>query len=138
MALPIPGPYLISLRNDNCLTMQDQVIGDPLTLMLPTGNPGEQEWHLDIRFGDSITLRNIKSGRYVGVHGEPKEWCDIVVTPGPFQFKLEATGQANSHFIYVESNDQRFYMNPSPVNLDHRRCVLTLQPGEPWQFKFME
>ncbi|CAE6472773.1 unnamed protein product [Rhizoctonia solani] len=133
-----PGPYQISQPNQNFLTMGDQIVGDPLTLVPPSDNPGEQEWHLDIRFGDSVTLKNLKSGRYVGVRGEPKEGSEIVVNPGPFQLKLEATEQRNSCFIYVESNDQRLYINPSPVKLESRRCVLTPRPEEPWQFAFME
>ena len=54
---PIPtGPYGIAKRHEQYLTLQDEKA--PAVVLPPTGQPGEQEWHVESLSNGNVTIKN--------------------------------------------------------------------------------
>ncbi|CAE6412055.1 unnamed protein product [Rhizoctonia solani] len=135
--LPLPGPYQITQPNEHLLSLLENFAGSPVKIMQPTGNPGEQEWHLQNE-GDSITLRNIKHNLYAGVEGDLRPRAPIVGVPQPFKWKLENAAERFKYFLYIDSDDGPLYLEYSLVRIFPPRAALSPQPGEPWILQFLE
>ncbi|CAE6472779.1 unnamed protein product [Rhizoctonia solani] len=136
---PPSGPYNIGLPEDQLLTAQDgnNVIGSPVNILPPTGNPGEQDWHLQNE-GDSITLMNLRAPIFAGFEGEPEEGSRIVLVRGPCRFYTEAGDDRQHHYIYAERDGQRLYLNVSPVRIFPPQLALSSRREAPWKFQFLE
>ncbi|KAG8694467.1 hypothetical protein FRC08_008472 [Ceratobasidium sp. 394] len=81
-------PCTISQRNESLLTMEDEGMGLNVIIVSPTGNPGEQEWTVEHQSENTITIRNVRHGKYIGV-GEIEMNSRVVATSDPFQWTLE-------------------------------------------------
>ncbi|MGW1781759.1 hypothetical protein ACWCQQ_21805 [Streptomyces sp. NPDC002143] len=68
---PIPnGPYGISRRNEQLLTLLDDKA--PAVVLPPTGQPGEQEWHIEALSNDNVTIMNLRHETYLSFDGVPE------------------------------------------------------------------
>ncbi|CAE6442962.1 unnamed protein product [Rhizoctonia solani] len=136
MTPPPSGPYQIEQPNENLLTLLENLVGSPVNIMGPTGNPGEQAWHLQAE-GDSVTLKNLKYNLYAGAEGNPEVGAPVVGVQQPFEWKLEAA-EPFEYFIYVDSPDGPLYLEYSPLLIFPPRSALSPQRRKPWTLQFME
>ncbi|MFE3110066.1 hypothetical protein ACFXKJ_26165 [Kitasatospora indigofera] len=71
MAAPIPnGPYGIAKRGEQLLTLNDSKA--PAVVLPPTGQPGEQEWHVESLSNGNVTIRNLRHETYLSFDGVPE------------------------------------------------------------------
>ncbi|MFE4600760.1 hypothetical protein ACFRKE_07855 [Kitasatospora indigofera] len=71
MAAPIPnGPYGIAKRGEQLLTLNDSKA--PAVVLPPTGQPGEQEWHVESLSNGNVTIKNLRHGTYLSFDGVPE------------------------------------------------------------------
>ncbi|KAH7337224.1 hypothetical protein B0J17DRAFT_458011 [Rhizoctonia solani] len=136
MAQPPSGPYQIRQPKDDLLTLQDSFVGSPVSILQPTGNPGEQEWHLQNE-GDSVTIKNIRHNLYAGVQDEDQPGSPVVGVPEPFRWKLR-DAEPFKYFIYVDSPVGPLYLDISPHEIFPPRAALSPNPGKPWILQFLE
>ncbi|GAB4587436.1 hypothetical protein [Nocardia sp. IFM 10818] len=68
---PLPnGVYGIGRPVNQLCTLLGSEPGAPALLLPPTGNPGEQDWELEVLANGNVTLRNVKAQLYLGVDGD--------------------------------------------------------------------
>ncbi|CAE6492423.1 unnamed protein product [Rhizoctonia solani] len=134
--LPPSGPYQVRQPNDDLLSLLENFVGSPVNILKPTGNPGEQEWHLQNE-GDSVTLKNLKHNLYAGAEGEPRVGVPIVGVPGPFKWKSKEA-EPFKYFLYVDSPEGPLYLEYSPLLIYPPRSALSPQPWKPWTLQFLE
>ncbi|WP_371501130.1 hypothetical protein OG871_30060 [Kitasatospora sp. NBC_00374] len=68
---PIPnGPYGIAKRNEQFLTLQEEKA--PAVVLPPTGQPGEQEWHVEGLPNGNVTIRNLRQETFLSFDGVPE------------------------------------------------------------------
>ncbi|CUA69972.1 hypothetical protein RSOLAG22IIIB_08817 [Rhizoctonia solani] len=120
--------------------MQDEGFGLSICIIQPAGVPGEQEWTIEQKLGDSIALKNLKHNKYAGINGEPTENSQIVPASNPFEFKVEVADGQHRYKLYVESDGQRLYMDYSMLKIYPPQSALIPAsfPGQPWEFEFLE
>ncbi|MFD7983225.1 hypothetical protein ACFV4M_07585 [Kitasatospora indigofera] len=71
MAAPIPnGPYGIAKRGEQLLTLNDSKA--PAVVLPPTGQPGEQEWHVEGLSNGNVTIKNLRHETYLSFDGVPE------------------------------------------------------------------
>ncbi|GHH75963.1 hypothetical protein GCM10018781_46100 [Kitasatospora indigofera] len=71
MAAPIPnGPYGIAKRGEQLLTLNDSKA--PAVVLPPTGQPGEQEWHVESLSNGNVTIKNLRHETYLSFDGVPE------------------------------------------------------------------
>ncbi|CAE6472785.1 unnamed protein product [Rhizoctonia solani] len=136
MSTPSSGPYRISQPNDNLLTMQDNLVGSPISILTPTGNPEEQDWHLQNE-GGSITLKNLKHNLYAGVEENNEPGAPVVGVAAPFKWKLKAA-EPSKFLLYVDGADEPLYLDYSLLKAFPPRTALSPQPGTPWTLQRVE
>ncbi len=103
---PVPnGVYAISRPNEQLLTLLGgaREPGAQVVVLPPTGNPGEQEWQVEGLSNGNVTIRNLRSGTYLGYDGapekmkllggfeEPREWA-LRQSSEPFTFHIVVPG----------------------------------------------
>ncbi|CAE6498601.1 unnamed protein product [Rhizoctonia solani] len=135
-----PVPCTLRQHQESLLTMQDEGMGPSICIISPTGVPGEQEWIIEQSSEDSIALKNLKHNKYAGINGEPTENRQVVPVSNPFEFKVEVADGQHRYKLYVESGEQRLYVDYSMLKIYPPQCALIPSnfPGQPWEFSFSE
>ncbi|MGW2050899.1 hypothetical protein ACWCPF_37880, partial [Streptomyces sp. NPDC001858] len=83
---PVPnGVYMIARPGEQLLTMLEgsSQPKTPVVLLPPTGNPGEQEWQLEVLSNGNCTIRNLRSETYLSFDGAPETNKPVVGYPEP-------------------------------------------------------
>ncbi|CAE6472795.1 unnamed protein product [Rhizoctonia solani] len=133
---PTSGPYQLRQPNDDLLSLLENLVGSPVAMLGPAGNPGEQEWHLQNE-GDSVTLKNLKHNLYAGVQDNPQIGAPVVGVPQPFKWKLEEAGPFR-FFLYTDSPNGQLYLDYSPTPIYPPKAALSSKREKPWILQFLE
>ncbi|WP_405386284.1 hypothetical protein OG596_01635 [Streptomyces sp. NBC_01102] len=64
------GAYSIAKRNEQNLTLHDAKA--PAVILPPTGQPGEQEWHVETLPNGNVTIKNLRHDTYLSYDGLPE------------------------------------------------------------------
>ncbi|MDH6128563.1 hypothetical protein [Kitasatospora sp. GP82] len=99
---PVPnGVYAISRPHEQLLSLLEPK--EPVFILPPTGNPGEQEWQVEGLDNGNVTIRNLKHQTFLGYDGEPevnktitgrrepREWA-LYQSAEPFTFHIVVPG----------------------------------------------
>ncbi|KAG9083895.1 hypothetical protein FS749_005649 [Ceratobasidium sp. UAMH 11750] len=133
-------PCTISQRNESLLTMEGEDMGLNVIIVPPTGNPGEQEWTVEHQSENTVRIRNVKHGKYIGV-GEAVMNSRVVPTSGPFNWTLEEESGQYCYRICVEGQGgEKLYLEFSMLRIYPPQCALLPHnlAGEPWTFRFLD
>ncbi|MBP0454513.1 hypothetical protein J5Y04_34040 [Kitasatospora sp. RG8] len=141
---PIPnGPYGIAKRGEQYLTLQDEKA--PVVVLPPTGQPGEQEWHVEGLSNGNVTIKSLRHGTYLSFDGVPEinkmlrgssqatEW-QLRQSAEPFMFHVVVPGgPVDGVELVVDLSLLRIF---PPMT-----ALRPLEPdnlGQAWSFQFHE
>ncbi|KAA5836038.1 RICIN domain-containing protein [Saccharopolyspora hirsuta] len=103
-------------------------------LLLPRGE-GSQDWRITPN-GRGYTIRNVKSGLYLGVESEPRQHRFAVASATPYTWDLAPSSQFDRVRIASYSPEGEFRLDVSPVlifpprvDVQHARQGI----GQDWQ-----
>ncbi|KAG8740930.1 hypothetical protein FRC10_003545 [Ceratobasidium sp. 414] len=87
------GRCIILVAHELCLTLNDHRSGAAITVLPPSGIPGEQEWHIARTSNGMITLKNLRFGKYMGFEQEPQYNKMVVAMNTPTEFDVIDMGE---------------------------------------------
>ncbi|MEU9110510.1 hypothetical protein AB0D04_01615 [Streptomyces sp. NPDC048483] len=70
-------------------------------LLPPNGNPGDQEWEVQSASNGNCTIRNLRSGTYVGYNGDPQPNMQVAGYGEPREWVLQQSAEPFSFHIVV-------------------------------------
>ncbi|MEU6236756.1 hypothetical protein [Kitasatospora sp. NPDC047058] len=96
---PLPnGVYAVTKPNGQLLTLSG--VKDPVVVLPPGGEPGEQEWELEALDNGNVRLRNLRHPAYAGYDGPPQENTEVIGSGEPREWALyQAAGRNTFHVV---------------------------------------
>ncbi|CAE6472755.1 unnamed protein product [Rhizoctonia solani] len=128
-----PIPVQISQPGEQLLTMQTNLVDEPITLINAAGKPGEQEW-----VPENGGLKNLQFGLFAGVQGRPEVGSRVVAVRVPFPWVAEPVDGPNRYYIFTECDGQKLYLEPSPLKIWPPMVTLADRPQAPWELRGLE
>jgi hypothetical protein len=117
----------------------------PVVLLPPTGNPGEQEWQVEVLKNGNCTIRNLRGKTYLGFDGDPepnkpicgfpdaREWA-LYQSAEPFTFHIVVPGgPIDGEELAVDLSLLRIF--PPRIAL---RPLEVSNMRQAWRLQFME
>jgi len=147
MNLPPNGVYAISKQGEQLLTLEGGSAqpGTPVFLLPPTGQPGEQEWIVEVKPGSICTIRNLRSNTYVSYDGRPEENKPIEGYPEAREWVLQPTPEPFSFLVVVPGgpiDGRELVLDLSLLRIFPPRTALRPKEGDDmrqaWKFQFRE
>ncbi|WP_371572273.1 hypothetical protein [Streptomyces sp. NBC_01314] len=145
---PVPnGLYMIIRPGEQMLTMEggSSEPKTPVVLLPPTGNPGEQEWQLEVLSNGNYTIRNLRSETYLSFDGAPEMNKPVVGYPEPREWALYQSAQPHTFHVVVPGGPvegAELALDLSLLRIFPPRIALrpldVSNQRQAWTFQFME
>jgi hypothetical protein len=145
---PVPnGVYAIARPQDQLLTLMggSKESGEPVVLLPPTGNPGEQEWEVQGVGDATVTIRNLKNRMYVGFDGDPKPNSQVSGCSEPQEWTLLQILDSQVFHIVAPGgpvDGEELALDLSLLRIFPPRLALrpleASNPRQAWTFEFHE
>ncbi|MFJ3789609.1 hypothetical protein [Kitasatospora sp. NPDC090091] len=141
---PVPnGVYAIAKPGSQLVTLMEPK--DLAVVLPPTGQPGDQEWQVESRPDDTVTIKNLRHGTYLTYDSdpninemimgsaEPRPWV-LYQAAEPFTFHIVVPGgPIDGHELALDLSLLRIF----PPRLALRPLEVTDQRLA-WKFEFHE
>ncbi|WP_405922311.1 RICIN domain-containing protein [Streptomyces sp. NBC_00868] len=141
------GTYMITRPPEQLLTMEGGASEPktPVVLLPPTGNPGEQEWQVEVLSNGNCTIRNLRSETYLSYDGDPEMNKPVVGFPEPREWALYQSARPQTFHVVVPGGPVEgveLALDLSLLRIFPPRIALRpLEVGDQrqaWTFQFME
>ncbi|GGO93122.1 RICIN domain-containing protein [Wenjunlia tyrosinilytica] len=145
---PVPnGLYTIARPGEQLLTLEGGSAEPktPALLLPPTGSPGEQEWSLEGLTNGNCTIRNLKSGTYLGFDGDPEVNKPVGGFTEPCEWALYQSSQPRTFHLVVPGgpvDGEELAVDLSLLRIFPPRIALrpldVANARQAWMFQFVE
>lgn len=141
MASVPDGVYWVSFTGEQLLSPLGSGgnPGMPTVLLPPTGEPGLQQWQVQRTDNGTSTIRNLRTGMYLGFDGDPDQYEMARLYPEPREWQLTAGGEPNTFTIGVPDTDMRLGLSLLRIWPPHLALMPSLgDEYQAWTFRSVE
>ncbi|WP_405851200.1 hypothetical protein OG361_00225 [Streptomyces sp. NBC_00090] len=141
---PIPtGPYGIAKHGEQYLTLQDEKA--PAVVLPPTGEPGEQEWHVESLSNGNVTIKNLRHETYLSFDGVPEINKMLRGSSQATEWQLRQSAEPHTFHVVVPGGPVDGVELAADLSLlrifPPMTALRPLDPnnlGQTWRFEFHE
>ncbi|KAG8722359.1 hypothetical protein FRC08_003310 [Ceratobasidium sp. 394] len=126
---PFPeGHYITLVAHQQCLTLNDHRFGAAITVSPLGAISSEHEWYIARGpAGRTITLKNLRFGKYIEFEGEPQYNKIVVVMDTPTEWDPIYMGEPGIHKLKPVGGEEVLCLGISP-----EPCSLGKSVSLPW------